>query len=162
MKCPHDEIRKGRVLINSYVLPDVDYCLACGNQLVTTKYIDGFEGLYSITSAGRVYSHRAKKYLKPRDNGKGYKKVRLMANGKDIQRPIYRLVAEAFLPNKHDRKEINHKDGIKDNDHLNNLEWSTRSENVKHAFKNGLVSNVGEDNPNWRGGISETYRRGIE
>lgn len=51
---------------------------------------------------------------------------------------MHRLVAEAFIPNPDNKKEINHKDGIKGNNRLTNLEWSNRSENIRHSYALGL------------------------
>lgn len=100
---------------------------------------------YEASSLGRVRSLNYKRsgrvqVLKPSDNGNsGYFKTMLLRDdGIYNTRPIHRLVASAFFG---DRKEltVNHKDGNKANNNINNLEWCTRSENVKHAFKTGLM-----------------------
>lgn len=57
------------------------------------------------------------------------------------QEYIHRLVAEHFIPNPEMKRTVNHKDGNKDNNHVSNLEWTTYSENMKHAFRTGLNSN---------------------
>ena len=66
------------------------------------------------------------------------------ANGKP--RRVHRLIAAAFIPNPHNKPEINHKDGNRTNNHISNLEWCTHPENMRHAFKTGLVNNTGERN----------------
>ena len=95
--------------------------------------IAGYEGKYQITSWGRVYSVDSQKYLKPEVNEKGYLRVDLYAeNGKRTHYKIHRLVADAFIENKYDKPQINHKDGNKQNNSVTNLEWVTDSENKEH------------------------------
>lgn len=69
----------------------------------------------------------------------GYARVRLIVGGKRINFYIHRLVAEAFIDNPERKKEVNHIDGKKNNNHFSNLEWTTRKENMSHAIKSGLV-----------------------
>ena len=59
---------------------------------------------------------------------------------------MHRLVASAFIRNTKNLKYVNHKDGVKSNNVVDNLEWTTGSQNAKHAFKNKLRCNVGENN----------------
>ena len=68
----------------------------------------------------------------------GYKYVELCKNGKQKTHTVHRLVAEAFLPNLQKKPEVNHKWGIKSDNRASELEWNTRSENMKHAYKTGL------------------------
>ena len=66
---------------------------------------------------------------------------------------IHRLVAQAFLPN--EKEQVNHKDGNKLNNHVDNLQWVTQSENMKHAYDTGLLvpyDRSGENNPNYKHG----------
>lgn len=106
--------------------------------------IKGYEGLYEIDREGNVYSiattrSRRKGLIKPQDNGIGYHRVNLFdTNGKAKKYYIHRLVAETFILNPNNLPEVNHKDGNKQNNSVNNLEWYTSSENQKHAYKNGL------------------------
>lgn len=72
----------------------------------------------------------------------GYCMIFLYLNGKRKNKLIHRLVAEAFIPNKEYKKEVNHIDGNKQNNSVNNLEWVTPSENAKHAFKKKLNSHT--------------------
>lgn len=102
------------------------------------KEIKGFEGFYSITSHGRVWSHRRKKWLKPCIAGKGYLFVTLSVHGDDIDKKVHRLVAEAFIPNPESKPQVNHKNGIKSDCHVSNLEWVTARENLQHACDHGL------------------------
>lgn len=89
------------------------------------------------------------KVLKPIDNGNGYKAVNLMREGDYRYRRYYihRLVLETFVP-EHDKHQtdVNHLDGDKSNNRLNNLEWCTRSENNYHAYNIGLHVS-GESHP---------------
>lgn len=89
---------------------------------------------YMISNLGNVWSKRREKQLKPCVNSSNYKKYVL--SGKNVY--AHRLVAEAFIPNPNNLPEINHKDGNKWNNYVENLEWVTKSENALHAFENGL------------------------
>lgn len=111
--------------------------------------ITGYEGEYQISSYGRVKSFYLGKehILKPEQNGHGYLSVRLSKNGSHKHFYIHIMVARAFIPNPENKPEVNHRDGIKFNCHVSNLEWATHSENGKHAFQNGLRRHkTGEDN----------------
>lgn len=72
--------------------------------------IKGYEGLYAATSCGRIFSYRAKKFLKPRITKKGYCRVLLYKDGKGKDFYIHRLVAEAYLDNPENLPQVNHKD----------------------------------------------------
>lgn len=79
---------------------------------------------------------------------KGYVSVSIHI-GKSTKRvAVHRLVAMTFIPNPKAMKEVNHKNGIKTDNRVENLEWCTRSENVRHSFKLGLRSHKGENNSN--------------
>lgn len=95
------------------------------------KRINGYPD-YQVSNFGRVKSNR--KILTPWNDGKGYMKVEL--HGKSMR--VHRLVAQAFIPNPENKKQINHKDGNKSNNDSSNLEWCTNSENTKHAWDSGL------------------------
>ena len=90
---------------------------------------------YSISSFGRIKNKT--KILKPFFSF-GYKRIRLYCNKEYKYYSIHRLVAEYFIPNPENKPEVNHIDGNSLNNTDNNLEWVTRSENQKHAFKIGL------------------------
>lgn len=94
---------------------------------------------YRIFENGRIYSERAKKFINPSVNSKGYLVVSLCSNGKKESVSVHRLVGICFIPNPMFKPEINHKDGDKLNCDKSNLEWATRIENVDHATANGLT-----------------------
>ena len=106
------------------------------------KDVVGYEGLYRINNKGDVFSVRKSKNMKLCKTGNGYLKVGITKNGKTKYIDVHRLVAIAFIKNERNLKEINHIDGNKENNSVENLEWSTRSENVKHAYKNGLNKRI--------------------
>lgn len=106
------------------------------------KQVSDYEGLYEISNLGRVRNKKLK-ILKP-NYIRDYATVILYNRERKIKR-INRLVAEAFIPNINNHKEVNHIDGIKSNNVVNNLEWTTRSLNMKHAFKIGLANQKGSN-----------------
>lgn len=98
-----------------------------------------FDGKYEVASDGSVWSNVGKrKQLTGKVCRTGYRMVVLTVNGKKIYKNIHRLVAENFLENPENKPEVNHKDGDKQNNSVDNLEWVTSSENQKHAIKAGL------------------------
>lgn len=103
------------------------------------KAIKGFEKLYSVTSTGKVYSHRNKIYLKARKNRGGYLYVNLKRNQKSTSKTIHRMVITAF--SRKSKLHINHMDGDKTNNNLSNLEYVTAKQNVRHYW----LKNTGLD-----------------
>lgn len=101
------------------------------------KPVVGYEGLYEVSQNGDVRNVKTQKVLIPR-NSTSYSMVALYDNGKRKDLKIHRLVAQAFLPNPKNKPQVNHKNGDKLNNHVQNLEWCTNSENQKHAYKTGL------------------------
>ncbi len=86
---------------------------------------------YSVSNYGRVRNDEKNIFLSPRDL-RGYKRVSLWYNGKANDHRIHRLVAQAFLPNPENKLEVNHLNGIRNDNRLCNLEWCTGKENSKH------------------------------
>lgn len=99
------------------------------------KDIIGYEGLYAVTSCGKVWSYKSNKFLAPNRNNNGYCQVSLMKNGKRKVCYIHRLVAQAFLPNPNNLPEVNHKDECKENNCLANLEWCDRAYNLAYGTR---------------------------
>jgi len=79
------------------------------------------------------------KEIIPHKQNSGYLIVSLYKNGKHYNRSVHRLVAQTFISNPNNLQQVNHKDGNKENNCVDNLEWCTQSENMKHAYKNGLT-----------------------
>lgn len=90
----------------------------------------GFEGLYSVTSCGKIWSHRSQRFLKPSDNGKGYLHVVLVdACGQKHDCYVHRLVCEAYVPNVDGKPEVSHLDECNAHNWARNLTWATTKEN---------------------------------
>lgn len=89
----------------------------------------GFEGSYSVTSCGKIWSHKSNKFMSPSDNGHGYKNLMLSKNGKLYSYYVHRLVAEAYIPNPDNLPQASHLDESRDTNHINNLTWATEKEN---------------------------------
>jgi hypothetical protein len=112
-----------------------------------------FKGLYQVSNLGKVRSLNRRVYhsgnqtthfhkgriLSSRINNSGYLSVRLSKEGFVVTRFVHRLIAEAFVPNLQDKPCVNHKDGNKLNNEIDNLEWVTHKENMQHAYKIGLI-----------------------
>ena len=99
---------------------------------------------YAINKNGEVWSYKYKKYLKPYLRA-GYLSVQLYENKIVKWHLIHRLLAQTFIPNPHNKLQVNHIDGNKLNNDINNLEWVTTQENMKHAWKLGLYKQCCEN-----------------
>ena len=106
------------------------------------KDVVGYEGLYAVTEEGQVWSYKSKKFLSPADNGHGYLQVGLRKDGKTKMLRVHRLVAEAYIPNPEGKKDVNHKDGNRGNNNINNLEWATRKENCNYEIHKDYKGNL--------------------
>lgn len=114
------------------------------------KNIDGYEGQYQVSNYGNVRGLERKvsnhtgiltvkpKMLKQGKNHKGYPIVYLSKNNKQKTITVHRLVAIAFIPKIENKPQVNHIDGDKTNNHVDNLEWCDNSENQIHAYRLGL------------------------
>lgn len=135
------------------------------------RTVSGYENYYEASDQGNVRSvereiidkigqkRRLKsKILKPGVCSAGYLNVDLSKNGKVKKHTVHRLVALAFLEPDELREQVNHKDGDKLNNHIENLEWTTPKENIRHAIDTGLFNPIrlGKDNPNFKGEIIAT------
>jgi hypothetical protein len=101
------------------------------------KQIQGYVN-YFIDINGAIYNSITKKYINPSNNHSGYKVITLYKNGIKKQYRLNRLVAECYLLNLDGKTQVNHKNGIKSDNNINNLEWCTPYENNMHAYKTGL------------------------
>ena len=130
------------------------------------KSVKGYEGLYEVSNKGRIRSldqvqHRSNGFvmceflvkgriLKPFKTGnknKGqYLTVNLHKQNTDCQKKVHRLVAEAFIPNPNNYPQVDHVDGNKLNNDVNNLDWVTNEENMKRSWNIGLRTYYGENN----------------
>ena len=117
------------------------------------KDVVGYENLYQVSNLGRIKSKERlvnqrygkrivkEKILSPFISNSGYYAIVLHKTRPIFKlKYIHRLVANAFLPNKNNLEQVNHKDGNKLNNNISNLEWCSRSDNMKHAIKIGLFS----------------------
>lgn len=96
--------------------------------------------LYDCSSCGRIRNHKTGRILKTNINTRGYMHLTLRRNNKAYTERVHRLVALTFLPIANsDQLDVNHIDGDKLNNHVSNLEWCTRSENIQHGIRNGLI-----------------------
>lgn len=123
------------------------------------KDIKDYEGLYQVSNLGNIKSLKRtvkiskskEKYkevpeciLKPCHTKKGYLYVTLANNGIVKNARVHKLVANAFIPNSNENLQINHIDGNKENNNVNNLEWVTCKENIQKAWEMGLCENIRE------------------
>lgn len=89
---------------------------------------------YDITKNGEIINKHTGRIVKPQPNGKGYLRISI---GKKLMF-VHRLVAEKYIPNPDNLPQVNHKDGNKTNNCVDNLEWVSNSVNRKHAVQSGL------------------------
>ena len=114
-------------------------------KLEIWKDIVGYQGLYKISSLGRVNSyHRNKEKILSATYSVGYLRVGLSKNGDCEIKLLHRLLAMAFIPNPNNKPHINHINSVRDDNRLENIEWCTPKENVNHAIAKGRLNKKGE------------------
>ena len=115
----------------------------------------GYENIYEVSNKGNIRTHKNKvtytkkhgkrhwqqRILKQKLGQKNSFRVELWKDGKHKTWLVHRLVAIAFIPNPENLATVNHKDGNRQNNCVENLEWLSLSDNIKHGFKNGLYKN---------------------
>jgi hypothetical protein len=124
------------------------------------KDIEGYKNYYQVSNTGKIKSLSKKvkakagffrftkeRILKPGITDEGYNIVVLSVKNKRKTIQLHRIVATAFINNEENKPNVNHKDGIKTNNIVSNLEWSTQQENVNHSIKVLNNSYTGEANP---------------
>ena len=109
--------------------------------------VPGYKGLYSVTVGGKVWSHRRNKYMTLVYDRKGYTQVLLYKNKIPKCFWVHRIIANTFLPPIDGKMYINHKNSIRDDNRLSNLEWCTMRENVIHGWKSGRKAVAGSAHP---------------
>lgn len=125
------------------------------------KIIDGYDELFGISNLGRVYHKRymvnsrygkmrwvSSGYIKPTLGKRGYYVVNLFYKNKRKSFYLHRLLAEYFIPKVEGKNFVNHINGIKTDNAINNLEWCTHKENNNHALNTGLNKEIGETHHN--------------
>lgn len=115
------------------------------------RWVVGYEGLYMVSNMGNVMTvpkrtHSNGFLLTPTIGTNGYQTVHLRKDGASKRPSVHRLVAVAFIPNPDNLPEVNHIDGEKTNNSVDNLEWCTRSKNVRHSIR--VLGNPKPPKPN--------------
>ena len=104
--------------------------------------VDNYATNYYISEDGKCFNQKTGKFLQGQISNSGYLNYNLTL-APDVKKRFYahRLVAQMYIPNPDNKPEVNHKDGNKLNNFIENLEWSTSSENIQHSFDCGLREN---------------------
>lgn len=99
------------------------------------KDIRGYENKYQVSNLGRIRNLKKGKILIPHIEEVGYTRICLCIDGQKNWYRVHRIVAMTFIPNTELKREVNHKNGIKNDNRVENLEWCSRLENMQHAVK---------------------------
>lgn len=112
------------------------------------KWVNGYEGYYEVSNKGNVRStsYKGVKILKPSKTRNGYLNVIFCVNQVKIHKLVHRLVAETFLENRNNLEQVNHINGNKEDNSVENLEWCTQEYNNFHAYNTNLLNRY-EDRP---------------
>ena len=112
------------------------------------KWVKGYEGYYEVSNKGKVRStsYKGTRILKPSKTKRGYLNVIFCINQVKIHKLVHRLVAETFLMNPNNLKQVNHINGNKEDNSVENLEWCTQEYNNFHAYNTHLLNRY-EDRP---------------
>ena len=103
------------------------------------KDVKGYEGLYAVTSCGKVWSYKRQKFLEPQLNENGYWRVCLYKDRKEKKYMIHRLVAEAYIPNPNNLPQVDHIDENKTHNYINNLQWITNRDNCRKSHNKTIL-----------------------
>ena len=126
------------------------------------KEIAEYEGLYEVSDMGRVRSLKfgKEKILKPRKHTCGYLHVNLCKDGHVKTLKVHRVVAEAFIPNPQGLDTVNHKDEVKTNNTVSNLEWMSLKDNINYGTHNKRVSEANINHPSHSKQVQMCDRKG--
>ena len=137
------------------------------------KPIPGYEGLYEVSSFGKVKScnryavnhskiqFRPERILKPYQDKRGYRQVALCKDAKITMFSVHRLVADAFIENPDNKPEVDHIDTVPSNNYVWNLQWTTRSENVMNPLTRKHDSDAKKGHQYWGRPLTDEEKKKI-
>lgn len=120
------------------------------------KDVVGYEGIYQVSNLGQLKNIKHNRLLTGAINRYGYVSVVLIKDKKVKNTRMHRLIAETFIPNPKNKNQVNHINGIKTDNRVENLEWVSNHENVIHAWENGLTR------PLWKNKFGKNHNRSKE